>query len=121
MDSEICQKLGNQIRMLIKCYLYNSLNESLSISCGGILISIFLRNPLNISVHDHAEFLWDDTLTIAINKALVDDIASEYIITRQLIKKVNNTSMSKHKIHVDFQFKHLSLMAHISVFGPLYQ
>ena len=88
-------------------FLHNSPKESLSISCGGILITTMLTDPTNISIHDHTEFSWDDTLTSAINKALIDDIHSERVNTRQLIKRVNDTFDD---IHGDFQFKHLSPM-----------
>ena len=85
-------------------FLHNSPKESLSISCGGILITTLLVSPTNVTIHSHSEFSWDDTLTSAINKALMDDISAERAHTRDLIKKVNDTFDD---IHGDFQFKHL--------------
>ena len=84
--------------------LRNSPKESYSVSCNGILISTKLDDPHNITIHDHDSFSWDNTITSAVNKKMLDSIKQEQSDTRSLIGRVN-ASISD--IHGNFKIGHL--------------
>ena len=76
--------------------IQNSLTQSFSIACSGVLVSTTIQEGKTVAIHNHDDFRWNDTLSPQLNSRLETEIALAKDETRSLMINLNETQNAIH-------------------------
>ena len=82
----------------------NEADSSYSVACNGILVSTEITDPEVIQIHNHHNFVWDDTVQPISNKKLTEDIEQTQKYTRNNLADLN---VKFEKAHGDIDYREI--------------
>ena len=75
--------------------IQNSLTQSFSIACSGVLVSTTIQEGETVAIYNHDDFKWNDTLSTQLNSRLETEITLAKDGTENLIS-LNETQNAIH-------------------------